>query len=388
MTSKFEVTEWVTNTLENFGCSTTKIRIRPNELLAIPVQGQEKKVSEFWTGLYHLIGFEGKICLYVCDAFRSTGMFYKSEFSDELLETFVFHNIEEMSVEEVIIKSKKEALGDEKFINEQKRVQAFIEKGKNKKLSSDGQLGGSVGEQEKINNEQMAIDSLMIEQCNDLEDLFESLPIATKDASVSLQKHFPPEIRGFEELRIVDRPVSVNSLDGVKFEFEKAQYIASYKDSKFNNSPTFALITQKELGGFDEKIIPNNNAVNFKVFDDLSKNSEKWIFIAADFFSALEINKATGFKTMAVTNLNGIEVILDEVIRGNSGTKIVICRNENIAHRLRHSELITQDLKYSIFHAFLEQKNTNWGQYALTVQPDTFKQSLREAIKKSKAVLN
>ena len=211
MTSKFEVTEWVKNTLENFGCSTTKIRIRPNELLAIPVQGQEKKVSEFWTGLYHLIGFEGKICLYVCDAFRSTGMFYKSEFSDELLETFVFHNSEEMSVEEVIIKSKKEALGDEKFINEQKRVQAFIEKSKNKNLSTDVQFGGALGQQGEMNNKQTVIDSLMIEQCNDLEDLFESLPIATRDSSVSLQKYLSPVVRGFEELRVFDRPVSVNN---------------------------------------------------------------------------------------------------------------------------------------------------------------------------------
>ncbi|AMW80531.1 hypothetical protein AMD27_16575 (plasmid) [Acinetobacter sp. TGL-Y2] len=386
MTSKFQVTEWVTTTLENFGCSTAKIRIRPNELLAIPVQGQEKKVSEFWTGLYHLMDFEGEICLYVCDALRSTGKFYKSEFSAELLETFAIHNVDEVSVEEIIIKSKKEALSDEKFINEQLRVQAFIEKGKIKKLSTVSQLGVSVDQQKEVNNKQIETASLKIEKFNDLEDLYESLPIATRDSCVGLQKYFSPEIRGFKELRTVDRPVSVNNLEGLKFELEKGQYIASYKDSNYSNLPTFALITQNQLGGFNEQSISNKNAVNFKVFNELSKDSEKWIFIAADFFSALEINKSTGFKAIAVTNLNGIEVILDEIIRGNPDTNIVICRNENITHRMKYRELIMQDLKYSVFHAFLEQENSNWGGYSLTVQQDIFKQSLREAIKKARAV--
>lgn len=58
------ISNWVVQTLHKNGFDASRLRIQVNKLLPVAVAGECRKTVKYWTGIYHVIPFEGSVCLY------------------------------------------------------------------------------------------------------------------------------------------------------------------------------------------------------------------------------------------------------------------------------------------------------------------------------------
>lgn len=390
------IKKWVVSTLNDNGFDASKLKVMLNELLPVAMAGEGRKNPEYWTGLYHVIAFDGSVCLYAYNQREKNGNFFKSDIAasdmDPIDQPHEFQNDDP----DLIIKiARKEALNDQKFQKELDSVQNFIQKNKRSIAPPDqeiilepqqsitnfepehnavepmsydqqqdhGQLAESYGA--PYEQEQLHVDEFAPIVVNDLVELFDQLDTEINPDHWAFRAYRGIESIGCDCIKVVNRPVQLTNQEIALNGDLMGNVLIRYGNSHNSDMPVIGLGFLTSINGKSSELtcfIAEEN--NFLIFGGDLAADDKWCFVTNDFKSALSIYRATGIKTIAAPKGVDMGFVFDEVLRTAPQAKIRFFRNEHINMRSARVESMKYDADYNIGHIFIDLDYPTWGDYS------------------------
>lgn len=189
-------------------------------------------------------------------------------------------------IDEILKESRKQALSEEKYLNEVKRIQKFISNLNKNNPNDEGFIDGVAGEP-------VTDLSVIFNHSQTLENTLCQYPDCFKDISDDL----------LSCMRVLDSSFNVTDNEGSINYLKQGDIIISY-DSGCNEK-NYIL----KSSGFSNRYIENNfgksKDLNYKIISDskITDNS-KWLFIVDNFVSALAIYQTTGIFTIAIASVS------------------------------------------------------------------------------------
>lgn len=390
------IKKWVVSTLNDNGFDGSKLKVMLNELLPVAMAGEGRKNPDYWTGLYHVIAFDGSVCLYAYNQREKNGNFFKSDIAasdmDPIDQPPEFQNDDP----DLIVKiSRKEALNDPKFQKELDSVQNFIQKHQGNidirdqkvvhepqpkvidfesehgvvdfmpqdERQEHGKAAESHGAPEKL--EQLHVDEFAPIVANNLVELFDLLDSEINPNHWAFNVYRGIDLIGYDCIKVINRPVQLTNqvidLNGDLI----GNVLIRYGDSQNSNMPVMGLGFLTSINGQSSELpcfIAEEN--NFIILGGELTPDDKWCFVANDFKSALSIYRATGIKTIAAPRGMDIGFVFNEVLRTVPQVKIRFFRNEHINMRSARVASMKYDADYNIGHIFIDLDYPTWGDYS------------------------
>lgn len=390
------IKKWVVSTLNDNGFDASKLKVMLNELLPVAMAGEGRKNPDYWTGLYHVLAFDGSVCLYAYNQREKHGNFFKSDIAASDMDPIdPPHEFQNNDPDLIIKISRKEALDDPKFKKELDSVQNFIQKNQGKinrldqeiilesqpditdfepeydsgdPMSHDrqqdhGQAPESYGV--PVEKEQLHVDRFAPIVANNLVELFDLLDSEINPNHWAFNVYRGIDLIGYDCIKVINRPVQLTNqvidLNGDLM----GNVLIRYGDSQNSNMPVMGLGFLTSINGHSSELpcfIAEEN--NFLILGGELTPDDKWCFVANDFKSALSIYRATGIKTIAAPKGVDIGFVFNEVLRTVPQVKIRFFRNEHINMRSARVESMKYDVNYNIGHIFIDLDFHTWGDYS------------------------
>lgn len=374
MQATVAVTKWVTQTLLDNGYDSSRIKIQLNELLPVAMASEGRKSHEYWTGLYHVIAFDGLVCLYTYSQLEKRGMFYKSNIASSDMDPIDLPEgfSEEVSSDES--KPAAESKPDHKFQNELNAAQEFINKSEKEKakknnpnfqsnqptLPHDDTMDTAVSTKDQAkefqNETNLVVGNLM--------ELFEVL-----DSHIAADHWANRVYRGLNNIdhtciKVINKEVVFSNPELSINAPLMGSVLIQYKDSKSDKTPVMSLGTLSGDGVYIETPYFLGEENNFTVIGKPLTKDDKWYFVANDFNSGLSLYRATGVTTIVAAKGVDIGFVFNELLLNAANAKIRFFRNESINMRDSHLNSIKFDADYGIGHIFIDCNVPTWGDYS------------------------
>lgn len=381
------ISKWVLQTLHENGFDASRLKVQVNKLLPVAVAGEGRKSVDFWTGIYHVIPFEGSVCLYVYKQMNQEGKFFKSSIASSDMDPI--DQPKEFDQEEMDIskQSRKDSLNDPKFQKELNSVRKFISDHNGSVDADTFDVNTSISDND-FNNTDVDKNPLSSEvslkplessaTCEisnrtennqelvvaDLSDLFNAL------SGEIIQGHWVHEYyKGFEQaanltMKIIDRPVRFSDPSKIVNQELLGNLIIKYGDSQNSKDPIFSIASLTDNGYCIETPYFLAEENNFALIGGSLSSDDKWYFVTDDFNSATSIQRATGIKTIAVAKGVDLGFVFNELLTCSPNAKVRYFRNESIEFRPARLESLKFDAQYNIGHIFLDRDIHTWGGYS------------------------
>lgn len=388
MQATIAISKWVSSTLNDNGFDASRIKVKINELLPVAMAGEARKSVELWTGLYHVIPFDGYVCLYTYSQIEKKGHFFKSKLSsadmDPIDQPMSF---EPEDVSLTLKNSRKASLSDPKFHKELNGVQRFI-------IANNGYIdpeqkivapdqpdlntddldgsepytdhsnGADQGIKEDFpdnNSNEEQIGSVLVA---DLIELFDVL-----DAEID-PDHWANEVyRGLNDIehgciKVISKHVEFSNPDMQVNEPLLGNVLIKYNDSRTGQEPVMAIASLTDDGFYREVPYFISEENNLTVIGGELAQEDKWYFVADDYNSALSLYRATGIKTIAAAKGVDIGFVFNEILSYAPNAKVRYFRNEGIDLRPARLESLKYDAQYNIGHIFIDRELATWAEYS------------------------
>lgn len=192
----------------------------------------------------------------------------------------------DIDVEQVLKKSKEEALSEPSFLKELDRIKCFISNVKNTKPTNLD-----------------FIDQIQAESVPFIQEIFNYSQILEDTMCQYAECFFGVSGQVLSSIRVVDRQVNVPDIEGLVHVLKQGDLLISYVsgDGVAGYVVKSANYSQRYL----EKYISISDSLNyFLIGPDKTSTSSDWLFITSNFLSSLAIYAATEVMTVAVPSLD------------------------------------------------------------------------------------
>lgn len=215
----------------------------------------------------------------------------------------------EIDLDEVLKKSKKEALSDKKYIQEVERISNFLNNIKSSKPSDVDYIDKMQGQNNPF------LDSLF-ENSQILEDNMCQYPECFSGVSGEL----------LQSIRIIDSAVNVPDSEGHAHVLKRGDLIIRYDSGKGNKG--YVVKSGMRSSRYKEKYLSSSSELNYQVVgpDNRSLNTD-WLFLCDNLISSIAIHDATGVMTVAIPVFD--KLLIDEIQKEYSNKKLMWFSDSN-----------------------------------------------------------
>jgi hypothetical protein len=267
----------------------------------------------------------------------------------------------QIDIDQVLKKSREQALNDVKYLKEVDRINNFIKNVKNSKTSDIDFI-------DRVQSESVPF----IDQLYDRSQILEDNMCQYSDSLRGITDNI------LSSVRIVDNGVNVSDLNGMVCVLKQGDLLIKY-DSGCGDVG-YLIKSGSRSNRYSEKYISNGENLNYKIIcnENLALKTD-WLFVADNFLSAIAIHHATGVKTVAIPLLNN--VILNQLKAEYPDKRIMIFMGSKDVS----GEVVPQGIYLtSTFH-----QGSSWAEYRDECLADadqkqglaTFTESLRQAMR-------
>ena len=188
----------------------------------------------------------------------------------------------EIDLDEVLKKSKKDALSDKKYIQEVERISNFLNNIKSSKPADVDYIDKMQGQNNPF------LDSLF-ENSQILEDNMCQYPECFSGVSGEL----------LQSIRIIDGDVNVPDSEGQVHVLKRGDLIIRYESGKGNKG--YIVKSGIRSNRYKEKYLSSSRELNYQLIglDNRSLNAD-WLFLCDNLISSIAIHDATGVMTVAI----------------------------------------------------------------------------------------
>lgn len=199
----------------------------------------------------------------------------------------------EIDLDEVLKKSKKEALSDIKFIKEVERITKFLNNIKSSKTSDPDFIEKMEGDTNPF-----------LENLFDRSQILEDRMCEYSECFFGLSDVLLPSVR------IIDDSVNVPDHEGKVHTLQRGDLIIKYQSGE--GEAGYIIKSGAYSNRYKEKYLSYSTELNYQLIgqDNCTLNTD-WLFLSDNFLSALAIYAATGVTTIAIPAFD--QCILGEI---------------------------------------------------------------------------
>lgn len=240
----------------------------------------------------------------------------------------------EIDLDEVLKKSKKEALSDQKYIEEVERISKFLNNIKSLKPDDEDYIDRMQGQ----NN--LFLDRLF-ENSQILEDSMCQYPECFSGVQDEL----------LQSIRIIDNDLNVQDHDGHVHVLKRGDLIIEYDSGKGDKG--YIIKSGIHSNRYKEKYLSSTSRPNYKIIGvGNSILNTDWIFLCDNFLSSLAIYNCTGIMTLAIPSLD--QLLIDEINKEYPNKKLMLFSDSR-----QQILIVPQGLSIAIP---IERKEESWSE--------------------------
>lgn len=192
----------------------------------------------------------------------------------------------DIDVEQVLKKSKEEALSEPSFLKELDRIKCFISNVKNSKPTDLD-----------------FVDQIQAESVPFIQELFTHSQILEDTMCQYAECFVGVSDQVLSSIRVVDRQVNVPDSEGLVHVLKQGDLLISYVSG--GGLAGYMVKSANYSQRYIEKYISVSDSLNyFLIGPDKTSSSSDWLFITSNFLSSLAIHAATDVMTVAVPSLD------------------------------------------------------------------------------------